>query len=1023
MAGAKRVARRGVLALGALAAIAVIGVAAVYLARGTIAISLARQWLAEHGAAASAVKLDRLTLTGFSAKVRLGDARYPDLTVDRMDVRYTLSGPWTGEGFAVHTQSVLLVRPHLRARLVNGGLSFGAVDGLIKVIEQLPPSTEPLPDVTIEDGDVRLATSGGTVRVHGAGSLRAGALTALQGQLDPVHLILGADKIDSAGGAFSIESYAGRLKARVDVGPSAYAAGLTASAARTRLTAEAPYPGARPSWAGPAALTADVQGVAGRFGGAVVEGAAITADFEGAMDAAAGHQTARGLLRVSTQAGSAAGPGGAARAIAARMTLSKATLTHDATGVSGQTAAEVTVTAGALNTRGAKLTGVSSAMRSREIAVRSSGAGWLFAGLFDGNLAGRGAVAGPAGAAPYVAAVRQGLRDFRFAAPHWQAQVSSGRRIDVSLIAPLTVTAVSGARLTVSGQGRLNGINPLAATGAASFVMAGGGLPAFKIDVKNATVSRRGATADVVAQGVLDAPPVKGAHVQMSGRAATSGGQTTFTLAGCAPVTIDRVALDPNPVTGLSARICPVSGPLITAGRAGWRARGRLDDVQGELTGAASVRGGAATFEAAGGAAGLATAALVLEHAQLSDGADPVRFHPLIGAGRIDVARGVVTGAVDLATPKQRGLARISLHHVLATGIGRADIEANNLVFAPGGLQPTDLTPLAAVARNADGPVKFAGWFAWAPKAALTSGGEATAKDFKFSSPLGPVTGLTADIRFTSLVPLVSAPDQTITVNEIQAVLPVSALAARFALGADNLTLNTATGAFAKGHIRLDPMQVGFGRNAVLKGAVVFDHVNLGEILAATNLSDAVKADAVVDGRIPFEVGPGGVTIQQGRLAAIGPGRISLSRQALNGVSSKAPVASAAGAATSGQVNFAQDLAYQAMENLAFDQLDASINSLAGDRLGMLFHIKGRHDPPTRQKASIALSDLIGGHALDKPFNLPSDTKIDLTLDTSLNFGDLVKALGQAWRDSLSGGGAARRSQSVQGGAAKDAGK
>jgi hypothetical protein len=166
------------------------------------------------------------------------------------------------------------------------------------------------------------------------------------------------------------------------------------------------------------------------------------------------------------------------------------------------------------------------------------------------------------------------------------------------------------------------------------------------------------------------------------------------------------------------------------------------------------------------------------------------------------------------------------------------------------------------------------------------------------------------------------------------------------------------------------------------------------------------------------------VTIQQGHLTAVGPGRISLSRQALNGVTSNAPATAAVGAgpAASGQVNFAQDLAYQAMENLAFDQMDASVNSLAHDRLGMVFHIKGRHDPPTRQKASIAVRDLIGGHALDKPFNLPSDTKIDLTLDTSLNFGDLVKALGQAWRDSLNGD-AARRSQSVQGATAKDTSK
>ena len=103
------------------------------------------------------------------------------------------------------------------------------------------------------------------------------------------------------------------------------------------------------------------------------------------------------------------------------------------------------------------------------------------------------------------------------------------------------------------------------------------------------------------------------------------------------------------------------------------------------------------------------------------------------------------------------------------------------------------------------------------------------------------------------------------------------------------------------------------------------------------------------------------------------------------------------------------------MDNLSFDQLDATMNSIAGERLGVLFHIKGRHDPPTRQSATIAVSDLIGGKALNKPIPLPSDTQINLTLDTSLNFGELVAALSQAWRDSLAGGDPGGRSPAVQG--------
>ena len=43
--------------------------------------------------------------------------------------------------------------------------------------------------------------------------------------------------------------------------------------------------------------------------------------------------------------------------------------------------------------------------------------------------------------------------------------------------------------------------------------------------------------------------------------------------------------------------------------------------------------------------------------------------------------------------------------------------------------------------------------------------------------------------------------------------------------------------------------------------------------------------------------------------------------------------------------NAVQDFAYQALENLAFDQLDGTVNSLPMGRLGLLLHIKGRNEP------------------------------------------------------------------------------
>jgi len=98
-----------------------------------------------------------------------------------------------------------------------------------------------------------------------------------------------------------------------------------------------------------------------------------------------------------------------------------------------------------------------------------------------------------------------------------------------------------------------------------------------------------------------------------------------------------------------------------------------------------------------------------------------------------------------------------------------------------------------------------------------------------------------------------------------------------------------------------------------------------------------------------------------------------------------------------GQANAVQDFAYQAMENLAFQSLSAEVASRPEGRLGVVFQIAGRHDPPQRQEARIPISALLKGDAFNQRIPLPSGTPINLTLDTSLNFDELAKALRDIW--------------------------
>jgi hypothetical protein len=53
------------------------------------------------------------------------------------------------------------------------------------------------------------------------------------------------------------------------------------------------------------------------------------------------------------------------------------------------------------------------------------------------------------------------------------------------------------------------------------------------------------------------------------------------------------------------------------------------------------------------------------------------------------------------------------------------------------------------------------------------------------------------------------------------------------------------------------------------------------------------------------------------------------------------------------------------------------------------------------EETRLSVFDLLQGHAFDKPLPLPKGTPVDLTLDTSLNFDELLDAYRNAFSASL----------------------
>ncbi len=1036
-----------VMSLAALAFIA-IGFTA-YAGRREISRELALAWLEDKGVEA-ALDLEDLDATGFAGTIRLGPKSAPVFSAERIEVAYDLLTPWSGGKFALNTRAIRLVRPRLNARIDADGLNFGVLQPMVDEALKAPASTAPGPAILVEDARVSLSTPGGPARLTGDASLDDGKLLRFDGRLAPLHYATSDLSFDTAGLLVKARKRGDRLTLDIDLDIRALSAGaLDLTEAQGTLKADLAYPDLKTlSMAGPAdlrlALKARAVDVQSAAAGDVEANLAVAGVLSGGFKRGGftGHSTlhARGERLAAQNLD--------AREVVGDLSLSNLALTYDPGGARGSAKtrlaamAEKAIAGGAALSRSSielksdSLTLVSDADRqslSGPVGVNLGGGRVAVGGVVLSSLAadgqGRfsartdgvslalvgqagadGAVSGPdaqrlTAALPnpdYVTAAFKALSRFEVAAPALKLTMKDGLT-SLYLPRPVAVTSAGGGRATLAASG-----GPLVAaaggvaSGRLSLALSGGGLPEVSLKVPNWRFGPDGMASDLILAGTFDTPPLRGLSGTLAGQARLVGDDFSLRLGRCTPLTARTVEMGEPPITALKLDLCPTARPLIQSAGGAWHASARVEHGQALVTVAqARVEEVAATFEG-GGHGGFDEAQVRITAGRIVEAAEAKRFETLAATGAVNLARGQWLGGFDAKTLDGHPLARIDLRHDVVSGRGEARIDASNLVFAKGGLQPLGLTPLASVTREAEGPVAFTGRFAWAGDV-MTSQGRVSTPGLNFKSPLGLATSMRADIAFTSLAPLISAPDQTLKIDHVDAIVPLEALGAVFTLGAEALRLQSARFEAAKGAISVEPMDVPLDGKGTMKGVINIAHLDLGELVAGSSLADKVKIDAVVDGRLPFELGPAGFKFLDGKVYAIQPGRISIAREALgdisantSGVDAKDPLT----AAKPAPVNAIQDFAYQAMENLHFETLEAGVNSTNTGQLGILFHIKGEHDPKVAEKAKIGLLELLRGTAFQRRIPLPAKTPVDLTLDTSLNFDELLASWKRTWEQA-----------------------
>ena len=258
-------------------------------------------------------------------------------------------------------------------------------------------------------------------------------------------------------------------------------------------------------------------------------------------------------------------------------------------------------------------------------------------------------------------------------------------------------------------------------------------------------------------------------------------------------------------------------------------------------------------------------------------GPEPPLFNPFPVAGRLNLKNGNIEadGTADwgLADPQLK----FTAHYNPDQSKIQAEITLSPSEFSETH-QPSIYSALAEPFTEVTGTAEAKASLVW-KNGELTSDGELVLKDIGFELAGVTFEDLDTTLTFTSLMPLVSEPNQRIALTRSDPGVPARNIEAVFEfLPAEGplpaIRLNSARLEFLQSNIRFLPKTYDLNKEKFDIEARI-ENLDLAYLFELIDLDD-IKGEGIISGVLPLSIRKDGVEIRGGRLQAVGPGHLSI---------------------------------------------------------------------------------------------------------------------------------------------------